>query len=216
MLILFMTLPSYIEVFILSVKPALTHLTLLSSKHNPSINKLLIGLAVEKEQKKINLLKLVINRIQKKTKVPVLLPAMFEGGLNEYYKNSDNKNEFYGDAVISPKSYTVCIPIKICFYGETISNETLDGYQQFQQTVINSPKTYMCKTKPNPSEKNESGFITLSKGIKAFYNEPTRVVYCGYPVITWRQGNYQYSVSQKFGGLKGLVKLANSAIDNQP
>ncbi len=156
-------------------------------------------------------LKDIVQKIKNETNVPILLPKLFE--------IKRNTRSFYGTGSVGfdKSSYSICqdqTPFSPCINGSVISKKTLDGYQIFK-SMYSYPETSMCHPKKDQNWNNRSGFITLSRGVKGFYYEPFSKTNCGYPEITWRLGNYQYSVFQKWGQFEELVELANSAIDNQ-
>jgi hypothetical protein len=152
-----------------------------------------------------------VENIKKKTRIPVLIPALFK--VDSRIPNNAAKANTQWFA--TQKSYSICFYSFSCIDGEVITEKTLGGSEQFQK-LFTYPEGYLCKPKQDRIVNNRSGFITLSRGVKGFYLMPFSLGYCGYPQVIWRQGRYQYSVSTKRGTFEELVKLANSAIDNQP
>jgi hypothetical protein len=161
-----------------------------------------------------------LTKIRSETLVPIIVPtvmprydiAIVAGGRVDKVDADDAYEIFFGT--------TKECNIEKCSFGkirgELISSKTddpLSEYQSLLRTYIFTGRVQLRVEHPV----EQGGYVVLSKGIKGFYIPAFCTKYCGNPKVVWRQNKYQYYVSISTGeGLKELVKIANSAIDNQP
>jgi hypothetical protein len=162
--------------------------------------------------------KYALAEIKTKTLVPIVIPTVLPrydipiiaGGRVEKEYAKDAYEIFYGTS-------ERCTSSKCSFGstgGELISEMTEDPIKVHQRQVNSYLRTGRVQ---NPIKK-QGGYITLARGIRGFYVPSFCLVYCGDDRIVWQQGKYQYYVAipKGVGRLDELVKIANSAIDNQP
>ena len=158
--------------------------------------------------------------IKIKTTVPIIIPTilprddipLIAGGRVEKKYAKDAYDIFYGT------SYA-CNSNKCSFGstgGELISDITENPIETYNLGI----SLYVRSGRPpeHPKKTEElGGYITLSRGISGFYIPFFCYTYCNDAKIVWQQGEYQYYVAKSKGGtLKELVKIANSAIENEP
>jgi hypothetical protein len=159
--------------------------------------------------------KYALAEIKTKTLVPIIIPVVLTGydipliacgGVGKKYAVNGYSIDYgFTDCKYSGKP-------KFVTGGELISEETLDPIKQYDYLFSIKVSTGRVT---QSKDKTVGGYITLSRGIRGFYIPPFCPL-CSVKLV-WTQGEYQYFIQIPRGGsLKDLVKIANSAIDNQP
>ncbi len=167
-----------------------------------------------------NEVKYALLDIETKTTVPIIVPTilprydipLIAGGRVEKQYAKDAYDIFYGTS-------HACNSNKCSFGstgGELISDTTEDPIETYNSGISLYARSGRPSEHPKKTEES-GGYVTLSRGISGFYIPSFCYAYCNDAKIVWQQGEYQYYVARSKGGtLKELVKIANSAIENQP
>ena len=133
--------------------------------------------------------KSIIPTLQKKTKVPILLPT--------YIPESDGEIPLYARLeTINPAKYFILLDFDPkCKGGTACRLGSISG------------ELITAKNRPLKGK-----IITLSKQRKGYFVDAVCGANCSDSTLSWQEKGYFYQVAIKAGDLSSLVKMANSTI----
>jgi hypothetical protein len=149
------------------------------------------------------------------TQVPLMLPpevsAVSQTGFHAYFDGPD----INADKYLIGLTYDLAYAYELkwgSFSGKTLTADASSLREQFEKeiTAFDGLPHYQAQLK-------EAGAVTLVNGIEGYYYPGVCGANCHGSIgsITWDQDGYRYRISARIGQKKEMLRMVNTAIENQ-
>lgn len=153
----------------------------------------------------------VFQQLYDKTQVPIVLPTQLP---------TANPDHTYAYLLDSAKdSYTLTLDSTPDCHGKGYCEFGILTAQQVYQDTPSMRDMYAFelspKFKPTARSPEQQGEVQLTHGITGYFVPYICSANCDTSKLFWEQGGYRYSVGIKMASQAAMVRMANSAIENE-
>ena len=177
----------------------------------------------------------VVQQLQGQTQIPIVLPTQIptdalvsfegsQGGLRPYINvpiTADGKFETVSAYVLdsAKEAYTITLDATLDCHGVDACSFGLLTAQQIYQNTPSVASQYAFELAPTfqpiARSPEPQGEVQLSHGINGYFVSYVCGANCDTSKVFWEQGSYRYSVGIRMASQAAMVKMANSAIENE-
>ena len=178
----------------------------------------------------------VVQQLQGQTQVPIVLPTQFSTQATVRLDDSSDNLQPYINVPISPDgqfqqtyayvldsakdSYTLtldatpdCRGADACSFGILTAQAVYQNTPSVRDTYAFELAPYFKPTARSPEHQGE---VQLTDGVTGYFVPYVCGANCDTSKMFWEQNGYRYRVGIRMASQAAMVRMANSAIENEP